>query len=356
MGIGTGATGVQIAQEISKTASKLIIFQRTPNMAMPMGQKSFLQGDRQFAESSYPTILADRKKSFGGFDFNFSPLKTFLHTPEERNTFYEDLWAKGDFHFWLGTYHDMLFDKAANEEAYGFWRNKTRPKIENERTREMLAPMEQLYAFGTKRVPLENGYFELFNQTNVRLVDVNSTPIQKITAKGIQTSEKEWEVDYIIAATGFDNITGGFDQIFIRGVGGQSLKEKWKGGLKTYLGMAVNAFPNMFFTYGPQAPTAFCNGPVCAEEQGEWIVQLLKDMREKRRQRVEVEAASEEVWAKTVKDLAEMSLLTGTKSWYMGDNIPNKKREILVYIGAVPKYLETLEEVRESGYQGFEMV
>lgn len=325
-------------------------------MAMPMGQKSFKAGETEFPHSAYPKILEDRKASFGGFDFSFTPMRTFLHSPEERREFYEELWKLGDFHFWLGTYHDMLFDKSANEEAYRFWRNKTRSRIADPKMRELLAPMEQPYAFGTKRVPLENGYYDLFNQQNVRLVDVNDTPISRITEKGIKTTAKEWEFDAIIAATGFDNVTGGFDQIEVQGTGGKMLKEKWKKeGLRTYLGMAVSGFPNLFFTYGPQAPTAFCNGPVCAEMQGEWLVQMMKYVREKGLKKVEVEEEIEEKWAKIVKDLADASLLPGTKSWYMGDNVPGKRREVLVYLGGVPAYYQTIEKVAKEGYTGFEM-
>ncbi|CAG9942326.1 unnamed protein product [Clonostachys rosea f. rosea IK726] len=348
--IGTGSTGIQLAQELSQVASQFVLFQRTPNMALPMKQVDYT---KPLTKEKYPKVFDGRYESFGGFDFSFLPRGTFDDTPAEREMVYEGLWNQGDFQFWLATYRDMLFQEDANKEAYNFWKKKVRARIQDPRLQEILAPETQPYSFGCKRISLENGFYEIFNQPNVSLVDVNSTPIVEVTERGIKTTEKEWEFDYIVCATGFDAITGGLMNIDIQGQGGHKIAEKWKLGARTYLGMATAGFPNMFFTYGPQAPTALCNGPTCAEAQGSFVLKVMDHMKEKKLQKVEAGKTAEAAWGDDVRKFANMSLLPSTKSWYMGDNIPGKPRECLIYLGGVPNYYNSLKECSDGGYTGF---
>lgn len=312
--IGTGSTGVQLAQELSQVAGEFVLFQRTPNLALPMKQMNFKGNEHEVPRENYPGLFEGRRNSFGGFNFNFTPRSTFDDPPEKRKEKYEELWKHGDFHFWLATYQDMLFSKEANKEAYDFWKAKVRMRIQDPSLREILAPEIQPHAFGCKRTSLENGYYEIFNQPNVSLVDVRSTPVVDVTERGIKTTEKEWEFDYIVCATGFDAVTGGLLQMGIQGKAGQYLTDKWKDGTKTYLGMAVSGFPNMFFTYGPQAPTALCNGPTCAEYQGNFIVELMNHMRELGLQHIEADADAEHLWGEDVRKFAYSSLLPETDS------------------------------------------
>ncbi|PKY09147.1 FAD/NAD(P)-binding domain-containing protein [Aspergillus campestris IBT 28561] len=354
--IGNGSTGVQIAQELSQVAEEFVLFQRTPNTALPQKQINFKDNEHErVPKETYPAIYAGRTTSFGGFDFNFLPRNTFSDTPEQRQQVYETLWQHGDFRFHLGNYQDLMFSAEANEEAYAFWRDKVRARIHDPALKELLAPQKNLYHFGCKRIPLEINYFEMFNQPNVSLVDVNATPIERLTPRGIQTTEKEWEFDYIVCATGYDSFTGGLKQIDIEGAGGadHTLAGKWKAGTKTYLGMSVSGFPNMFFTYGPQAPTALCNGPTCAESQGEFLVSMMNHLAREGRGRIEAGEEGEAKWGDDVRKFAYSSLLPGTKSWYMGDNIPGKPREPLIYLGGVPNYYNSLKECAEQGYAGF---
>lgn len=295
-------------------ADQFVLFQRTPNTALPMKQVNYKGNEQDIPKQVYSELFAGRRDSFGGFSFNFLPRSTFDDSPEKRNATYEELWEHGDFHFWLATYQDMLFSEKANKEAYDFWKSKVRARIQNPRLQEILAPEIQPHGFGCKRISLENGFYEIFNQPNVSLVDVNSTPIVEVTERGIKTTEKEWEFDYVVCATGFDAITGGLLQIDIQGKGGQRLTSKWKDGTKTYLGMAVSGFPNMFFTYGPQAPTALCNGPTCAEYQGDFIISMMNHMREKGLQRIEARAEAEQRWCEDVRTFAYSSLLPKTNS------------------------------------------
>lgn len=312
--IGTGSTGVQLAQELGQVAGEFVLFQRTPNTALPMKQINFKEGQQGIPRKDYPDLFEGRRNSFGGFSFNFTPRSTFDDSPEKRKETYEELWEHGDFHFWLATYQDMLFSREANKEAYDFWKAKVRARIQDPRLQEILAPTIQPYGFGCKRISLENGFYEIFNQPNVSLVDVNSTPVVEITERGIKTTEKEWEFDYVVCATGFDAVTGGLLQMGIQGKDGQQLTDKWKDGTRTYLGMAVSGFPNMFFTYGPQAPTALCNGPTCAEYQGDFIAGVMNHMRKLGLNRIDASAESECLWGEDVRKFAYSSLLPETNS------------------------------------------
>lgn len=312
--IGTGSTGVQLAQELSQVAGEFVLFQRTPNTALPMKQINFKEGQQDIPRKDYPDLFEGRRNSFGGFNFNFTPRSTFDDSPEKRKETYEELWKHGDFHFWLASYQDMLFSREANKEAYDFWKEKVRVRIQDPRLQEILAPETQPHGFGCKRISLENGFYEIFNQPNVSLVDVNSTPVVEITERGIKTTEKEWEFDYIVCATGFDAVTGGLLQMGIQGKNGQRLTDKWKDGTKTYLGMAVSGFPNMFFTYGPQAPTALCNGPTCAEYQGDFIVGVMNHMRKLGLNHIDARAEDERLWGEDVRKFAYSSLIPETNS------------------------------------------
>jgi len=326
--IGTGSTGVQLTQELSRIAGQLTVFQRTPNMSLPMLQVDYNDTTEnietstntttsEIPKSQYPTLYAARTQSFGGFDFNFQSRGTFDDTPSQRQQTYQTLWDQGDFKFWLANYHDMLFSTSANGSAYNFWRDKTRARIHDEKKREILAPLQQPHAFGCKRISLETSYFTAFNQPHVAVVDISptGTPITSLTEKGIRTTTADYPFDYIIAATGYDALTGGLLDIDIRHAAtGQTLRAHWTHATRTYLGMTVSGFPNLFFTYGPQAPTAFCNGPTCAELQGSWILNALSHLRANSLRKMEARAASETYWTQVISDLAGASLISGVES------------------------------------------
>ena len=218
-------------------------------MYTPMGQEDYKLPEQAFPRSEYEDFFKCRRQCYTGFDFSFLPRATFDDTPEQRQKQYEELWSGGDFKFWLATYCDMLLSREANLEAYKFWRDKTRAKIHSTQIANLLAPMEPPHPFGCRRVSLELGYYDIFNESHVTLVDTSDkgTPIQEITNKGIRTTEKEHEFDVIVCATGYDTLTGSLTQIDIRGPSGESLGERWRGGVKTYLGLAMSGFPNVSF-------------------------------------------------------------------------------------------------------------
>ncbi|EEB93725.1 hypothetical protein MPER_07582 [Moniliophthora perniciosa FA553] len=288
--------------------------------------------------------------------YDFIHTETFSVSAEERILLWEDLWAVGGFRFWLGNYRDILTSQAANDEVYAFWRKKVRERLTDPRMQEKLAPTVPPHPFGTKRPSLEQRYFEVFNQPNVTLVDVNESPIDTLTEKGIKTKDgAEYELDILLLATGYDMVTGGIARIDIKGTDGVLIGDKWNDGVYTYLGMMTANYPNMFFIHGPQAPTAFCNGPNCNEIQGQWITNLIKHAKSKGITRVAPTRKAEEEWRTLVHDLSDLGLWGKAKSWYMGANIPGKKVEPLNFMGGVPMYISKLQECAEKGYEGLEM-
>ncbi|KAL1301880.1 hypothetical protein AAFC00_006061 [Neodothiora populina] len=351
--IGTGSTGVQLAQETAKDAGSVTVFQRTPNLCLPMRQRKLTKEEQDEAKSRYPQIYRDRMTTFAGFDMDFIQRNTLDDTEEERQAVYEKLWEEGGFKFWLATYKDMLFDKKANDQAYDFWVKKTRQRIKDPRKRDILAPLKAPHAFGTKRPSLEQDYYEQLDKPENDIVDVSATPINEFTETGIVTSDgKLREFDVIALATGFDSVTGGMKNMGLKDINGVDLAEKWSTGTWSYLGMTCNGFPNMFFLYGAQGPTAFSNGPSCVECQGDWIVDCLALLRSQKIDYLNPSRDAEEDWRRRVTELSDKTLFPGTSSWYMGANVPGKPREQLNYAGGIPLYEKECREVL-GDWKGF---
>jgi cyclohexanone monooxygenase len=351
--VGTGASGVQVAQEASREAARLTVFQRTPNLCLPMRQRKLDEEDNRKARSTYSETFTTRTQTWGGIEYDIDPRPSTSVSEAERDAHFEDLWEAGGFKFWIGNYVDMLMDEDVNRVAYDFWRDKVRERIKDPEVAEKLAPTEPPHPFGTKRVSLEQWYFDLFNQDNVDLVDIRETPLERVTPTGVIVGGREIPLDVLVLATGFDAVTGGITRIDIRDSRGVTLREKWAHGVRTYQGLANAGYPNLLMTYGPQAPTAFINGPTCAEVQGDFIVETLEYLRERGLTRIEPTREAEEGWRKLCQELAEPTLFPKADSWYMAANIPGKTREMLMYPGGVPAYLEILRNCASAGYDGY---
>lgn len=352
--IGTGASGVQVIQEISPIVKDLTVFQRTPNTAFPMGQQRFdgaakLDVKKQQAAGRFQAV-AD---SHGGVDVVPLGDSALAVSESERNSVFEQRWNEGGFGFWLGTFADVMQNADANAMAYAFWRDKVRARVKDPAMQDKLAPMKSIHPIGTKRPSLEQRYYEVYNQPNVRLVDVRADPIVEITPTGLRTTEAAYEFDILVLATGYDGVTGGLTSIDIRGTDDQLLRDKWKSGAKAYLGFGIHGFPNMFVIYGPQSPSSFCNGPTCAEIQGAWVVDCLEDMRARGYERIEATEEAQDSWAQHATDVAMETLFVNADSWWMGANIPGKARQLLSYAGGQPAYFEKCREVAANGYEGF---
>ena len=353
--IGTGASGVQVIQEAAKVAAHTTVFQRTPMFALPMQQRRYTTKDTAAMKRDYPEIFRRRNNGNSSFyDLVPDPRSAMKASAQERQAVFEDAWQRGGFSFWAGTFADILYNEDSNMEAYRFWRDKTRARVKDPVLAEKLAPTEPPHPFGSKRPSLEQGYYELFNQPNVKLVDLRETPISAVVPQGVQCADESYALDVLVLATGFDAGTGGFAQIDIRGTRNQSLTEAWANGVKTHLGYGVPGFPNMLILYGPQSPTAFCNGPTCAEVQGEWVVSCLNHLRNEGAVRIEATDEAASSWGQHMHDMSEMTLLSRAQSWYMGANVPGKRRELLFHPG-VRIYLENGRSCAENGYSGFQI-
>jgi cation diffusion facilitator CzcD-associated flavoprotein CzcO len=351
--IGTGASGVQVAQEAAAVAAHLTVFQRTPNLALPMRQKKLDDDTIRRMKEGYPLAYQKRRTSFGGFDYQFLEKAASEVSDEERQATFERIWEIGGLAPWVGSFNDLFANEQSNRAAYDFWRDKTRARIKDPALAEILAPTEPLHPYGTKRPSLEQNFFDIFNQSNVTLVDLRKTPIERITRSGINTAAGEHDLDILVLATGFDAVTGGLTSIDIRGTGGQTLKEKWAKGVQAHLGMAAAGLPNLLFVYGPHSPNAFANGPTCAELQGDWIAQMLNHLRQRNWARFDATVPAEEAWRAQVLEIADATLFPRADSWYFGANIPGKRREMLAFAGGLSTYMAKCNESAERGYEGF---
>lgn len=355
--IGTGASGVQVIQACAPRASHLTVFQRTPNMALPMNQRILDEEANRTLKEGYPARFAMRENTFAGVDYNFLEQNAGDLSDEELAVALEQMWGDG-LRPWLGGFLDILFDADADADAnsrvYEFWRDKVRKRINDPALAEKLAPTRPPHPWGVKRISLEQGYFETFNRDNVTLVDLQDTAIQRVCPRGVVTADgREHELDVLVLATGFDAFTGGMTSIDIRDIDGDTFADVFKDGVRTAFGKATSGFPNLLYMYGPQSPSSFCNGPTCAELEGEWIVQCLEHMRRNGITRIEAKAEAEKEWGGLVAELTEPSLFPLAKSWYMGANIPGKKKELLVYPGGLANYLQLCNESAAKGYEGF---
>ena len=349
--IGTGATAVQLITEIAKNVGHLTVFQRTPNYCAPLRNGPIDPETQQGIKASYPQIFQKCRETFAGFLHDFDERSALDMAPEERNARYEELWAQPGFGKWLGNFSDIMTDLDANATFTEFVRDKIRARVHDPVVAEKLVPKD--HPFGTKRVPLESGYYEAYNRPNVLLVDINETPLERITPKGVQTSDTEHEFDVLIYATGFDAVTGAFNRIDIRGPGGQALKDKWADGPRTYLGLQVAGFPNLFTLVGPHNGATFCNLPRCIEQNVEWVTDCVRYMRTHEYARIAATPEAEDEWTAHVNELAEGSLLSTVDNWFVGANIPGKKRSFLMYTGGSPAYRKKCAEVAAKGYEGF---
>jgi cation diffusion facilitator CzcD-associated flavoprotein CzcO len=347
--IGTGATAVQLIPIVAKECGHLTVFQRTANYCAPLRNGLVTPETQAQWKATYSEIHKKCRETATGFTHDFDSRKAMSVSKEERLAQYEKLWVQPGFSKWLANFRDIMTSREANEDFAEFVRNKIRARVKDPVVAEKLAPKD--HPFGSKRIPLETEYYEAYNRDNVSLVDIKETPIEAITPKGIKTSDKEYEFDVIIYATGFDAFTGALTQMDIRGEGGQTLKDKWADGPRTYLQVTVSNFPNLFLAVS----TAFGNYPVCAEMIVEWITDCIRHIREKGYSRIVATPQAEEAWVDHAAQLAEGSLFAAGNSWFVGANIPGKKRVFLLYANTVPAYRKRCAEAAAKGYEGFSL-
>jgi cation diffusion facilitator CzcD-associated flavoprotein CzcO len=348
--IGTGATGVQTIAEVAKTVGHLTVFQRTPNWCKPLHNGPIDAETQARIKANYPEMFKRCQETYACFIHTTDPRGTFEVTLQEREAFLEHQYATPGFGMWQGNFRDMLTNREANRVISEFVARKIRERVKDPKVADKLIPKD--HGFGTRRVPMETRYYEVYNQPNVELVDIKETPIERITPKGIKTTEREYEFDIIIYATGFDAITGAFDRIDIRGLDGLPLKDKWRGGPQTFLGVQVKDFPNMFMLVGPH--TALGNIPRSIEYNVEWVTGLIGYMREHNLTRADARPEAVAAWTDYVREKAEGLLSNEVDSWMTGinRNVEGKSTRILArYSGSAPAYRKRCDEVAAQAYR-----
>jgi cation diffusion facilitator CzcD-associated flavoprotein CzcO len=349
--IGTGSTGIQSAPVIAETAAHLTVFQRTANYSVPARNAPLTPEFKRYVKENTAEIRRVTQSSVNGHPW-FIADRSALQTPtEEREALYEAAWETGGLRF-RAVFRDLVTDKAANDTAAEFIRNKIREIVKHPATAAKLSDFDHPYA--AKRPPIDTDYFETFNRDNVTLVDVRAEPIERITPQGIRTRNAEYPLDIIVFATGFDGMTGSLLRMDIRGRNGLCLAEAWKGGPRNYLGLQVAGFPNLFMVTGPGSPSVLCNMPVAIEQHVEWITDCIAHMRKHGLKRIEPRNEAVESWVAEVNAAANATLLPQAKhSWYLGANVPGKPRVFMPYAGGMAHYRKICADVAARNYEGF---
>jgi cyclohexanone monooxygenase len=351
--VGTGSSAIQSIPVIAAQAKHLTVFQRTPNYSIPARNHDLTPEYQKDWKDDYAERRRKAREETRNGVYGKLPTKGAQEDPpEERRKAYDEEWQQGGLHF-MATYNDLALDKASNDTAADYVREKIGQIVKDPAVAKLLQPTT--YPIGTKRICLDIDYFETFNRDNVTLVDIRNTPIEELTPNGLITGGKEYEFDAIVFATGFDAMTGSFAKVDIRGRGGLTLKDKWAEGPKTYLGLMVTGFPNLFFITGPGSPSVLSNMIVSIEQHVDWITDCLSHMRRKGIGTIEATQKAEDDWVAHVNEVAYKTLFPTANSWYMGANIPGKPRVFMPYIGGVQIYRQICNDVVANNYRGFAM-
>jgi len=354
--IGTGATGVQLISEIADKVGSLTIFQRRPNWCAPLHNSRITPEEMVKIKDQYKEIFSLCSQTPSGFYHDVDPRKTFDVAPKEREAFWEKLYASPGFGVWLGNFRDMLVNSEANTEFTKFVAQKIRQRVDDPLLAEKLIPKD--HGFGTRRVPMETNYYEVFNQENVQLIDIGENPIEHITETGIQTKDTHLPFDIIIYATGFDAVTGAFDKINIVGENGQTLRDKWTDGPQTNFGLSVSGFPNMLTLAGPQSGSVATNFPRGIEEAVNWCSQMLEHLFDNEIHYFNARLEAESFWGVQVREMSERILFGKEQSWFTGYNSNvdrNYRHKCLIYAGGQIRFRKFLTEEVSNGYPSFIM-
>ena len=349
--IGTGSTGIQSAPEIAEKSKHLTIFQRSANFSVPASNHPLSSEFKKYIKENYEEIKNTIQSNTNGHFFKFAEQKIFDTSEEEREKIFEKAWLDGGLGF-RACFNDIAFDKKANDLASNFIKRKIHKIVKDPKKAKILTDID--HAFASKRPPIDTNYFETFNKNNVTLVDLKSSPIESITPRGVKTKDKEYELDILVYATGFDAMTGPLLNIDIRGREGLKLKDVWRDGPKTFLGIQVSGFPNLFTITGPGSPSVLCNMIVPIEQHVEWINDCIFYMKKNEIDYIETTQGSMENWTKHVDDVANETLfIHAKKSWYYGANIPGKPRGFMPYAGGMARYKAICNYVANQNYLGF---
>ncbi len=351
--IGTGSSGVQMIPLIAQQAKHLTVFQRTANFSLPARNEPMPEEKERRHKAEYPARRAAAMETPFAIGGHAKPTRSALDVDKaERDAAYESKWQEGGSISYLYAYTDLLVNKASNDTASEFVRNKIRTTVKDQRTAELLAPKD--HPIGTKRLCLDTNYYETYTRPNVALVDVRSDPIDHINRNGLALkSGATFGLDAIVFATGFDAMTGALNEIDVRTSGGGVLRHHWEGGPLTYLGLMVAGFPNMFVVTGPGSPGVKTQMIASIEQHVDWIADAIDHLHKHQLDRIEPTAGAETDWVDHVNKVADSTLYPLANSWYMGANIPGKPRVFMPYVGGFDRYKKHCDAIAAKGYEGF---
>jgi cyclohexanone monooxygenase len=351
--VGTGSTGIQLVTAVAEEAAGLWVFQRTPNYSMPAHNGPL---DPELQREVKRTFAARRhmaEQAEAGVPFPAAEKRAREVPEEERRRMYEQGWERGGINSLSYAFTDFHSDEFANFTGAEFTREKIRGLVRDPGVAALLSPAHHI---GTKRTCVDTGYYEVYNRSNVHLVDVRSAPIEEITPRGIRTAAAEHALDVIIFAIGFDAMTGPFLEIDLRGRGGVALRERWAAGPRTYLGLTVAGFPNMFLVTGPGSPGVLSNMVVSIEQHVDWLTGCIAHLRENRIAAIDATPEAEDAWVAHVNEIADATLYPRASSWYVGANVPGKPRVFMPYVGGCGRYRAECDEIARAGYRGLEQI
>ncbi len=348
--IGTGSSGIQVIPQLARDAGSLHVFQRTPNYSISGANEPLDAETVRKIKENYPALREHARRSFGGSTIPINRVSALEVSDEERIRTFEERWKMGGFAF-LAAFVDITRDERANELAAEFVRAKIRDMVTDPGVAELLTPRD--YPIGAKRICVDTEYFSTFNRPNVHLVDLRSAPIETFTTSGLRAGGVDYPLDVLVLATGFDALTGALTRIDLRGRGGRSIRDEWAEGARSYLGLAIAGFPNLFTICGPGSPSVLSNGILAIEQHVDWIAECLVHLREENMATIEATSDAQQDWARQVSEAAEQTLYPKVDSWYLGSNIPGKPRTFLPYVGGVGRYRKLCDEIARLGYAGF---
>jgi len=347
--IGTGSSAIQSIPVIAEQASHLTVFQRTANYTIPAHNQPLDPAYVKKIKASYPEMRRRAKTKPAGIDFEIN-MASAIETPEkERNAKYQERWDYGGLGF-MASFSDLLLNDDSNQTAQDFVKEKIREIVKDPVTAEVLTPRNII---GCKRLCVDTGYWATFNRSNVTLVDIRDEPIERILPDGVRAKGKDWKFDCLVLATGFDAMTGALLRVDFRGRGGLTLKDKWSEGPKTYLGLTIVGFPNLFTITGPGSPSVLTNMLPSIEQHVDFITDCLVSLRDKGINVIEPTEQAQDDWVRHVGEVAGYTMRSTCSSWYVGANIPGKPRVFMPYIGGLPAYIQRCEAVVKNGYEGF---
>lgn len=351
--IGTGSSGIQSIPCIAAEAEQLYVFQRSANYSVPAGNKQLDDHVRQMQKHSYAERRRLSMTSGGGSPHQPHPKSALEVSDTELHAAYEQRWQLGGVLF-SKTFPDQLRTHAANDTARRFWEEKIRAIVEDPDVAELLIPKD--HPIGTKRICTDDNYFQTFNRDNVQLVDLRSTPITRIDAAGVRTRTAQYTLDALVLATGFDAMTGSVDRLNIVGRGSTTLREAWAEGPRTYLGLAVAGFPNLFNLTGPGSPSVLANMVLHSELHVDWVAAAIAYLDARGAAALEARPEAVASWVQECRDRAAATLMPNADSWYLGANIPGKPRVFMPFVSGFGVYGQIIADVAAAGYRGFDII